>query len=801
MASNFDNNIPGSNNSSSNGSYRGQYNSTPGPGRLSDQDPDEIDLKRLFYTLWHHKWLIIGSVMVFSIVAGIIAYAETPIYKSEGTLMIAQQQNRYSMAGSDLANLLSSTYGIGTGSTISNELQILRSRRLSQEMADTLMKTRLMRNGRQYPVLFKSYPEDSSLAAADTVALRIRNNLSFSQVDREADVVSIDYESPSPVEASDMINLSMNIYSGISTRQNRRSASSAVNFLQSERKRIQQRLAAAEDSLRRFMNKHKLVEVDTQTQELIQQMADLSSKKQEARTKLVAVNAGIKQYKDRLDKIKPGLADQYADAIGPNMMRLQYKLAELKIEKTQLLANNPSLKNNPNPPQKLTKLNNKIDIYKNQIRDMTKNLIKQGDQYLGFLGGSNGNVAQAVTDLNKKLIDLQVQKQQYSSQVKVISDQLAEQRKFFDNLPDNMIKLARLKRDVKIDEQLFMTVSQQDAEMSLWKQTQFGLGRPIDKGYVPENPVKPNKKLYVLVGFILGGILSVGYIFVNEAFNIKIDGVAKIKEFDYPLLSVVPNMDDYVKENHHDKEKVTVQGIDVSTSLVTMLDTVSPISESFRRLESNIIYSNPDQELKTLMVTSSTKGEGKTTIVSNLGIVLAEAGYKVVLVDSDLRRPNMHNLFGLNRAPGITEVLFENVALEDAVQPTVISNLSVFTAGNRPPNPSAVTQSKAFLKTMKELEESYDFVLLDTPPYGIITDASAMIKETDGVVVVTRFNETTEAELTHVFSNLHQVNANILGTVLTAFNYNKTSDYYYSAYYYREIYQDYDAYHESYGEG
>lgn len=797
MASNFDNNIPGSNNSSSNGAYRGQYNGTPGPGKPSDQDPDEIDLKRLFYTLWHHKWLIIGTVLVFSILAGVIAYTETPIYKSEGTLMIAQQQNRYSMAGSDLANLLSSTYGIGTGSTISNELQVLRSRRLSREMADTLMKTRLMRNGRQYPALFKSYPDDSSLAAPDTVAIRIRNNINFSQVDREADVVSIAYESPSPVEAADMINLSMEVYSGISTRQNRRSASSAVNFLQSERKRIQKRLARAEDSLRRFMNNHKLVEVDTQTQELIKRMADLESKKQEARTKLVAVNAGIKQYKDRLNKIKPGLADQYADAIGPNMMRLQYKLAELKIEKTQLLANNPSLKNNPNPPQKLTKLNNKIDIYKNQIRDMTENLIKQGDQYLGFLGGSDGNVAQAVTDLNKKLIDLQVQKQQYSSQVKVINGQLTQQRKFFDNLPDNMIKLARLKRDVKIDEQLFMTVSQQDAEMSLWKQTQFGLGRPIDKGYVPENPVKPNKKLYVLVGFILGGILSVGYIFVNEAFNTKIDGVAKIKEFEYPLLSVVPNMDDYVEKNHQGREKVNVQGTEVSTSMVSILDTVSPISESFRRLQSNIIYSNPDQELNTLMVTSSTKGEGKTTIVSNLGVVLAEAGYKVLIVDADLRRPNLHNLFGLGRAPGITEVLFENVGLDEAVKPTVMSNLSVLTAGNRPPNPSAVTQSKAFLNTLEELEEAYDFVLLDTPPYGIITDASAMIKRTDGVVVVTRFNKTTEAELTHVFSNLHQVNANVIGTVLTSFNYNKTSDYYYSAYYYREFYHDYDSYHKS----
>jgi capsular exopolysaccharide synthesis family protein len=477
------------------------------------------------------------------------------------------------------------------------------------------------------------------------------------------------------------------------------------------------------------------------------------------------------------------------------MMRLQYQLAELEIEKMQLIANNPGIKDDPNPPSELEEINDKIDVYKTRIKELTSDLVQQGDQYLGFLGGSDGNISQAVTELNKKLIELKVEREQYSAQMDVINEQLSEQRAFFDDLPDNMIELARLKRDVKINEELYLTVSQQYAEMSLWKQTQFGLGRPLDDGYIPEAPVKPNKKLYLLVGFILGGILGVGYIFVRQAFNTRINGVEKLKEFGYPLLAVIPDMNNFVKEEYGGEETTTVNGVEIATTTVSMLDSVSPISESFRRLQSNIAYSNPDHQINSLMVTSATKGDGKTTTVSNLGTVFAEAGYNTVIVDTDLRRPNLLKQFGSRQAPGIVEVLFDGVPMDEALQDTPLANLSILTAGNHPPNPSSIVQSKSFLKTIKDLEESFDIVLIDTPPYGIITDASALIQQTDAVVVAARFNKTVEAELSHLFNNLQRVEANVVGTVLTAFDYRKSSDYYYNSSYYREIYRDYASYH------
>lgn len=758
---------------------------------------DRIDLKQFLYVLWNRKWLIAASVLVFGIIATIMAFNATPIYQSEGTMLIEDSQGSNPFGGEGgMGQLLSSSYGLGAGSTLENELQVLKSRKLSLAVADTLMKERLMANGRQFPVLFSSYPEDSTMTSQDTVATRIRKKLTFSKVNREADVIDITYESPSPYEAKTVVNMAMSVYKGLSMKQNRISANSAVTFLETEISQIASDLQDSEQELRAFMNESKLVQVQPQVERLIEQIASLEARRQESRAILVAANSAIEQYRNRLNNIRPGIAEKYSQAIGPKMNRFQYQLAELVVEKEQLLANYPDLENSATPPSELVRLNREIVAYENNIKELTDNLINESDQFLGFLGGSEGGIVQNIAELKQKLIELEVQKQQAQSQIAVISEQLNVQQQFFNNLPDNIIDLAQLKRDVMINEKLYVAVSQQYAETALWQQTQFGLGRIIDSGYLPQVPVSPNKPLYLLIGLILGGILSSGYIIVRDELDTSINGVEKMKMFDEPLLSVIPSMNDHISEHHNGAESVEIQGRNISTGLITVLDSISPISESFRRLQNNLIYSNPDSKMRSIMFTSSAKGEGKTTTISNLAVVLAEAGYETLIVDTDFRRPNLHKMFGTNKKPGFMEVLFDDVKIEEAIEKTISPGLSILSVGRKPPNASVITQSRAFLELIKQLESQYDFLLIDTPPFGIITDASAMLSKADGVVVITKFGETTEVQLSQTLEQLHRMNANITGTVLTSFDHTKSNDYHLSSSYYKEVYQDYNAYQE-----
>jgi capsular exopolysaccharide synthesis family protein len=262
-------------------------------------------------------------------------------------------------------------------------------------------------------------------------------------------------------------------------------------------------------------------------------------------------------------------------------------------------------------------------------------------------------------------------------------------------------------------------------------------------------------------------------------------------------LSVVPNIRQYIKDEHDGRDFTQAQGMRVSTSLVSFLDNLSPVAESFRRLESNILHSNPDAGQNCFMVTSTTKGEGKTTIAANLGVVMAEADQKVIIVDTDLRRPQLHNMFGVERSPGIVDVLFENTGLDEVLKETVVPGLHVLCAGKRPPNPSAIAKSASFLTLIEKLKKQYDRVLLDTSPFGIIADSSSLIKTTDGVIVVARFDETNTNELQHTLNILERVEANTLGTVLNGFEAHNSSDNYYGNNYYQEFYRDYNAYEEA----
>lgn len=788
MAQDNNHNLSSGNNISGNESYNGLHNNGV---HSPAAEEDTIDLTHLFYRLWNYKWVIAGITLFCVLLAGIIAAATTSIYRSEGTIMISSPDNRYSYAGSDLANLLTTTYGIGQGSTLANELLILKSKSLSREIADTLMEDPLMRNGQIFPVLFMEYPDDSTMASKDAVASRLRQNLMYTQISREADLINVVYESPSPLEAAYIVNITMELYGNLSMRQNRKAATSAVEFLENERARIKEELGRSEELLLAFMNTENLVQVDNQTSALINRIAELEAEKQQARVGLVAANSAIAQFEERLNSIEPGLAAQFTKAIGPEMERLQYQLAELKIQKSSLLYNYPNIEERETPPGQIVDINNQIVFYQNEIQDLTQQLITSREQYAGFMAG---NIGENISDLNQKLIMLRVEQQQFQAQIETIDEQLAREEQFFQDLPDNMIDLARLKRNMEINEQLFLGVSQQYAEMSLWQQTQFGLGRVIDPAFVSEVPVIPDTSIYLLLGFVLGTIIGLGYVFTKEAFNTSVDSVEKLKSLGVPLLALIPDMSPYIKKEQDGNDKVTTKDAELSAHLITVHDTISPISESFRRLEGNIVHTNPDIDLKTLMVTSATKGEGKTTVIANLGVIMAEGEQKVIIVETDLRRPNVHNLFGIKSTPGMMNMIFENESPEHAIRQTLIPNLDLLPAGYVPPNPRAVTKSKAFLNIINDLKGKYDFVLLDTSPYGIITDALSMIKESDGIIVAAKFNQTSQVQLKHTLEGLSRINANVVGTVMTHFDYTKSQDYSYGGGYYKKVYEDYRAY-------
>lgn len=763
-------------------------------------DNDEIDLKLLVATVLRYKWWVAGIVLIATITALIYTNQQQPIFQSSGTMLIAEERNRYTWAGTDLSSMMSSSFGVGVGSRLTNELEVLRSRRLADEIAEKLVERDHMDNGERFPILWVSYPDDSTKVSVHFVASRIQHWMQIDRISQETDVLRISFRSPSPLEAKLLVDITMDTYSEVSAAQKRMAANSAITFLEREMADIGSKLSTAEESLRDYMSSTNLVQVDGQTNAVINRMAELESQRQQVQVQRVAINSSIESYEYQLEQIRPGLADQFADNISGQMERAQFRLAELRTERNLMLRRNPALQSNPEIEPQFVQLEQDIETLRNEIRQITNNLMSADDSdvYIGFLDRDDGGVTSRILELRRNLIELRIEESQLNAQENVIEQRMTEENQFFDGLPENMLELARLRRDVQINEQLYSTISTQFQETQLWEQTQYGSGRPIDYGIVPAYPVAPNKVLHVLIGFLLGGVLGIGFVFTKESLNNRLDGTEKLRRVGYPLLAVIPNFNDYLKKNYAAKDFVSLQDKKVSTSWITLIDTISPISEAFRRLHNNIVFSNPDKKYQTILVTSSRKGEGKTTTCINLAVSLAESGKKVVIVDTDLRRPNIHRLVGEKREPGIAEIFYHDKPLTSAIKKSVAPGVHVITSGKSIPNPAALLQSEKMMEFMNELKKNFDYIIVDTPPFGVITDAASMIQRiADGVILVARFNDTKTNELNHAADNLNKINAHVIGTVMTAFKHKESTDYYYYSSYTYDSYQAYEEYQET----
>ncbi|MDN3019268.1 CpsD/CapB family tyrosine-protein kinase [Paenibacillus sp. BSR1-1] len=200
--------------------------------------------------------------------------------------------------------------------------------------------------------------------------------------------------------------------------------------------------------------------------------------------------------------------------------------------------------------------------------------------------------------------------------------------------------------------------------------------------------------------------------------------------------------------------------------LISHLNPKSPITEQYRLIRNNLHFSSVDKNIHSIVVTSPEPSDGKSTTSANLAIVLSQKGKKVLLVDVDLRKPTVHYAFNVSNIDGLTSVLTRDISLDQAIIKTSVPNLDVLTCGPIPPNPSELLDSKAMELVMEEVKGSYDYVVFDTPPLLVVTDAQILANKCDGVVMVVASGKTKRDRAMRAKELIEKANAHLLGVVV-----------------------------------
>jgi protein-tyrosine kinase len=213
--------------------------------------------------------------------------------------------------------------------------------------------------------------------------------------------------------------------------------------------------------------------------------------------------------------------------------------------------------------------------------------------------------------------------------------------------------------------------------------------------------------------------------------------------------------------------------------LITISDSKSIFAEQFRTIRTNIKFSLPDINLKAILVTSSTPGEGKSTNVANLGVVFAHEGKRVLIIDADMRKPTLHHTFGIFNTVGLSTILSRQHELSSAIQETPILGLFVLPSGPIPPNPTELISSNAFTIFLEEMKKIYDIIIFDAPPLLSVSDAQCLAHQCDGTLLIIHSGAVEKEDVLKAKSILNSTQAKILGVILNNYKMPKNRKYYY----------------------
>lgn len=714
--------------------------------RLAD---DEIDLLQLWRVIWRRKWSIIGLTLVVMMLTALVVLTITPTYQGSATLLIEKESAKVVS--------IEDVYGLDSSASeyLQTQFELLKSRNLAERVVRDLNLTLHPEfDIRQQPeplidiggllsgfdvreYLPITMPEDVAagdqpLTEADIfdwAVEKLMNSTSIVPV-ANTQLVKVQVQLSDARMAADAANALANAYIESQLEARLDMTQTATSWMNDRLAGLKEKLRASERQLQEFRERENLVDLEGVTTVTAGELSQTGDRLIDARRARAEAESQYRQVAAMKSAGWERLATVPAVLSNPLVQQFKAEEARARANVEEL-----SRRYGPRHPKMLsarTELQAATASLRSQVEQVVASIEREYQ-----LARANENSLQSSFERNK-------------DQIQDIT------RKEF--------KLRELQREVDTNRALYDTFMKRLKETSATQDLEAANARIVDKAVVPDEPIKPKKKLIVLLAGVLAGMFGVGLTLLLEMLNNTFKSSDEIENrLNLPVLGVLP-----LRKGLERKEILRLFSKDEDKAF----------AESIRTIRTGVVLSGLDNPHKVLVVTSSVPGEGKSSMATNLAFALGQME-KVLLIDADMRRPQLGRSFDIPvGTPGLANLVAGTAKLDECIQNN--EGIDMITAGTVPPNPLELLSSQRFAKAIEYLESKYDRIVIDSPPVQAVSDALVLSTFANAVLYVVKAESTAIPVVEKGVGQLLQNKAPVTGVVMNQVNIRKAQKYGYS---------------------
>ncbi|MCS7263798.1 MAG: polysaccharide biosynthesis tyrosine autokinase [Armatimonadetes bacterium] len=724
---------------------------TIGQQQIPEVSEEVIDLKQIIRILKRRWAVIVGSPLLLFIFALGYLRAAPRIYEAVSIVRVQQEISPIALTGlpmsptrqSQQIDLKTVERLVATRLTAQEAVRILKVK--NSKVMERLMGVNL---GANDALLIgkdrKGSPINPEQLAIEAVMKSVRTKA------LEPDLVEIRIRNTDPELASLIANGVAEAMVQRFTREAQRDATQERQYIERSLKTLEQQLKDLEAKIANEKKRLGIVDIPKETETLITTLRNYELEWHNAQAQREAATMEVDRLRMQIEKEQPVVSVDVLKE-DPLFKQMRDQLVALELERARLLASFT-----PEHPD-VQQVEERINALKQSITKHARQLVKEREVA--------PNPAYQL--LYQQLITAEANKFAAEARLQALDKFLPELRRRLEELPENQRRLGSLLRKAQATEQVYTNLLLRLEEARIREVTKTGNLVIADLASTPQEPISPRPLLTLSLSFALGLMLGVATAFVLEGLNETVTSSEEVQDrLGIPVLASIPKT----------RPELTHQYI------LDLMASRRSAAESVRGLRANLKFLSRERPIKVLLVTSTAPGEGKTFLSTSLAIAWAQSGHKTILVDFDLRRPQVHECLGLSNDKGLSNLLVGTASLDEVLQKTPLKNLKTITSGPLPPNPAELLDSEQIDQILKDLRERADIVVLDTPPILTVSDTSLLVPYSDGVIAVVVLGQTLKPMLKKLKEQVAIAQGRLIGAVI---NKVTTAHGGYYRYYYR----------------